>query len=97
LKKEDRIGVNLQSLTPEMASYLGLGRSAKGAVITEVEPGSRGEKAGLRPEDVIIEIDRKPVEGAEEAAQALRAGGKTAHLLKIRRGNASLFITVAAP
>ncbi len=97
LKKEDRVGVNLQSLTPEMAKYLGMGRDAKGAVITEVEPGSRGEKAGLRPEDVIIEVDRKPVGGAEDAAQALRAGGKTGHLLKIRRGNASLFITVPAP
>jgi serine protease Do len=97
LQKEDKIGVNLQSLTPEMSSYLGLGRDAKGAVVTEVEPGSRGAKAGLRAEDVIIEIDRKPVASAEEAAQALHAGEKAAHLLKIRRGGASLFITVAAP
>jgi serine protease Do len=96
LQKEDKIGVNLQSLTPEMSSYLGLGRDAKGAVVTEVEPGSRGAKAGLRAEDVIIEIDRKPVASAEEAAQALHAGEKAAHLLKIRRGGASLFITVAA-
>jgi len=96
LKKEDRIGVNLQSLTPEMAGYLGLGRDAKGAVVTEVEPGSRGAKSGLRPEDVIMEIDRKPVAGAEEAAEALHAGGKAGHLLKIRRGPSSLFITVTA-
>jgi serine protease Do len=93
VQKEDKIGVNLQSLTPEMSSYLGLGRDAKGAVVTDVESDSRGAKAGLRPEDVIVEIDRKPVTSAEEAAQALHAGGKAAHLLKIRRGGASLFIT----
>jgi serine protease Do len=95
VQKEDKIGVNLQSLTPEMSSYLGLGRDAKGAVVTEVEPDSRGAKAGLRPEDVIVEIDRKAVASAEEAAQALHGGGKPAHLLKIRRGGSSIFITIA--
>lgn len=94
VQKDDRIGVNLQSLTPEMSSYLGLGRDAKGAVVTDVEADSRAAKAGLRPEDVIVEVDRKPVASAEDAAQALHAGGKAAHMLKIRRGGASLFLSV---
>ena len=94
--EKDRIGVNLQSLTPDMAGYLGLGRDAKGAVVTEVESGSRAAKAGLAPEDVIVEVDRKAVVSAEDAVQLLRAHGKAAHLLKIHRGGTSIFITIAA-
>jgi serine protease Do len=93
-QKEDRIGLNIQSLTPEMAKYLGLGRDIKGAVVTEVEPDSRAAKAGLRPEDVIVEIDHRPVPGADEAIEALRSGGKAGHLFKIRRGGKSLFVPV---
>jgi len=92
--KKDRIGVQLQTLTPDMSNYLGLGPDGKGAVVTEVEPGSRAAKAGLRPEDLIIEVNRKLVASAEEAVAALQAGGKRAHLLKIRRAGAMLFITI---
>ena len=94
VQKEDRIGLNLQSLTPEMAGYLGLGRDTKGAVVTEVESDSRAARAGLRPEDVIIEVNHKPVAGADDAVQALRSPGKSGHLFKIRRGGKSLFLAV---
>jgi serine protease Do len=95
--KKDTIGVNLQTLTPEMSGALGLAPDAKGAVVTEVEQNSIAAKAGLQPEDLIVEIDRKSVAGAEDAVTALHAGGKASHLLKIRRGGLVLFITVAVP
>jgi serine protease Do len=95
--RKDKIGVDVQTLTPEMAGALGLGPSAKGAVITEVEPGSRAAHAGLRPEDLIIEIDRKPIASAEDAVAALGSGGKGAHLLKVRRGSTMIFVTIPAP
>jgi serine protease Do len=94
--KKERIGVALQTLTPEMASAFGLAPDTKGAVVTDVESGSIAAKAGVKSEDLIVEIDRKPVAGAEEAAAALHAGGKT-HLLKVRRGGNYLFLTVQAP
>jgi serine protease Do len=95
--QKDRIGVDLQTLTPEMAGALGLGPSIKGAIITEVERNSRAARAGLRPEDVIVEIDRKPIASAQDAVTALAKGGKTAHLLKVRRAGTVLFVTIPAP
>jgi len=95
--KKEKIGVHLQTLTPEMASALGLAPDAKGAVVTDVQPNSVAAKAGLRPEDLIVEIDRRPVVGAEEASLALHAGGKPTHLLKVHREGTFLFVTVAAP
>jgi serine protease Do len=92
--EKDKVGVHLQDLTPEMARMLGLDAQAKGAVVSGVEPNSRAAKAGLRAEDVIVEIDRKPVANAEGAVNALRAGGKAAHLLRVRRGDTFRFVTI---
>jgi serine protease Do len=66
-------------------------------VVSEVEPGSRAAKAGLRPEDLIVEIDRKPIASAEDAVAALRSGGKTTHLLKVRRAGTVLFVPLPSP
>jgi S1-C subfamily serine protease len=76
---------------------LGLPADAKGAVVTEVERNSRAAKAGLVPEDVIVEINRKPVADTEGAVAALKAGAKGSLLLKIRRGQTSRFVTIPAP
>jgi serine protease Do len=67
-----RVGVRLQTLTPEVAQALGRSGNTRGAVVTEVAPGSLAEHAGLHAGDVILEIDRKAVATADEAAQILR-------------------------
>jgi serine protease Do len=95
--EKDKIGVHLQTLTSDMARLLGMDPNAKGAVVSGVEPDSRAAKAGLRAEDVIVEIDRKPIASAEQAVEILRAGVKDAHLLRVRRGDAFRFITIPAP
>lgn len=91
---QDRIGLSMQTLTPDLAKALGLDDKVKGAVVTEVLPGSRAAKAGLKAEDVILEIDRKPVGSSEDAATSLRANSKSSHLLRIRRGTETQFVTI---
>jgi serine protease Do len=92
--EKDKIGVQVQTLTPDMARMLGMDPKSKGAVVSGVDPDGRAAKAGLRAEDVIVEIDRKPVTSAEEAVGALRAGGKPGHLLRVRRGDTFRFVTI---
>jgi serine protease Do len=90
-------GAHLQDLTPELSRFLGMPADSKGAVVTEVEAGSRAAKAGLRAEDVIVEVNRKPVSTAAEAAAALREA-KGAVVLRIRSGRGpARFITIPAP
>ncbi len=58
--KRGRIGVAVQSVTPDIALAVGLPQ-VSGAMIGSVEKGSPAEHAGLKSGDVIIEMDGKPV------------------------------------
>jgi serine protease Do len=55
------LGVSIQPLTPELAKSFGLGES-KGALIASVSPGSPAERAGVKPGDVIVAYNGKPVD-----------------------------------
>jgi serine protease Do len=51
-----RIGVAVQEVNQKLASTFGLG-TPHGALISAVEPKSPGERAGLKPGDVITSVD----------------------------------------
>ena len=93
---KDALGVALQDLVPDISGFLGMPKDTRGAVITEVEPGSRAAKAGLQAEDAILEINRKPVTSASEAVAAIRANPGAPLILKVRRGSATRLVTVPA-
>jgi serine protease Do len=57
------LGVTIQEVSPELAKQFGL-KNARGALVSDILEGSPAEKAGITRGDVIIEVDRKPVENA---------------------------------
>jgi serine protease Do len=87
-----RLGLSLQSLTPSLAQSLGLPSGTRGAAIADVAPGSPAERAGLQAGEVIVEVDRKKIESADEAISALRGGGN--HLLRVRGNAGTRFVTL---
>lgn len=89
-----RMGLGLQTLTPEIATSLGLPANTHGAVITEVADGSAAEKAGLKEGEVIVEVDRKPISSAEDAVSALKAPRNGGHLIRVRGPSGARFVTV---
>ena len=56
-------GVTSQDLTPEMARALKVNTS-QGAAVVDVAAGSAAEKAGLKPADVVVAINGRPVKGS---------------------------------
>jgi serine protease Do len=60
----------------------------KGAAVASVKPGSPAEDAGLTAGDVILEVNRHPVEGAEGFASQVHSvpAGKDILLLVWSRG-----------
>ena len=60
-----RLGVGVQEVTQSLARSFGLDRP-RGALVSQVEPGSPAEKAGLKPGDVIVAFNGKPIEQSNQ-------------------------------
>jgi membrane-associated protease RseP (regulator of RpoE activity) len=54
------------SVTADVAEQLGLPRDTRGVLVTDIDPGSPAEKAGLKRTDVILSLDGHPVNSAED-------------------------------
>ncbi|UPG89513.1 Do family serine endopeptidase [Luteibacter aegosomaticola] len=63
--RRGNLGVEVQDITPRIASALGL-KDTQGAVVTGVTAGSPADGAGLQTGDVLTAIDGKPVRSAQE-------------------------------
>lgn len=66
-----KLGVKLQSLTPELAKKFHL-RVAGGLVVTEIEIGGPAHKSGLRQLDVIIQLGRLRLNKEEHLARLIK-------------------------
>lgn len=87
-------GVAVADLDPQARQQLRLPTTLKGAVVTDLEPNSAAAEAGLRPGDVILEINRKPVKSAEEAVKLTEKGADKRTLLRVWRNGGSSFVVV---
>jgi serine protease Do len=92
-QESGRFGLSVEPLTPETARERGVSATS-GVLVAEVVPGSRAADAGLRPGDVIEQVDRKPVTSVEELRSALSSGDRPAVLL-VHRGASTVFVTMA--
>lgn len=94
--KVDRLGLQVDTLTKEVADQLGL-QAGEGVVITEVAPGSLADRAGLSTGMVITQVNRKPVKSVEDFKKALDAQPVSKGvLLLIRTPEGSRFVAIRA-
>jgi serine protease Do len=82
------LGVSIQPLTPELAKSFGIAEP-KGVLVASVADGSPAERAGVKPGDVIVRYDGKPVDSprALPPLVANTAVGKTVELTVVRDGS----------
>lgn len=74
------LGVRIQTIDAEMAKALDTNVSS-GALITNIEPQSAAENAGLEVGDIIVEVNKKKVDDASELRNSiglLRSGDEVA-------------------
>src|SRR5262245_37241798 len=84
-----QLGVTVQAVTSEMAQSLGL-KEVRGAVVSDVSPGSPAEKAGVKRGDVIVSVDGVNVDDGNTLRNRIASTrpGSTVALGLVRDGSA---------
>ena len=94
-KSQERIGVALAPLSPELRGQLDVPDGTRGVVVRNVEPGSPADQAGVEAGDVIVGVGDKQVTSPSEAANAIRGATKDhAVALRIIRNGEPMFVGV---
>ena len=91
---EDRFGMSTQDLTPEIARGLGL-KNSDGVLISDVEPDSIAQEAGIKRGDVILELNSRPITSANDfKVKTSEIKPNVPMLLLVRRAEGTIFLTL---
>ncbi|MFW2366676.1 MAG: DegQ family serine endoprotease [Desulforhopalus sp.] len=92
----DKYGLTLQELTEELAEKFEY-KPGSGLIISNVEPGSPAETAGLKPGQLVEEINREKVSSLKDLQKILERTSESGKiLLRVRSGNYSSYVVLAA-
>jgi serine protease Do len=83
-----KLGVTVRSLTQDQVERLGL-TAGRGVIVTEVKPDSFADDIDMRPGDIILQINRHPVNSEDEFRKftaQLKSGQDVAFLVRRGRG-----------
>lgn len=91
---KNELGINVQELTRSLAERFNIDYDTEGVIITEVERGSRGDEAGLRPGDVIVRAGSEDITTIKEFRRLSNPEDRDILLLLVKRGNVSRYYTL---
>lgn len=89
----DETAVAAEQLHPALQGATLTPSEGGGIAITELEEDSMAARYGLRKDDVVVAVNRKPVNSVSELRSALDAADGVV-ALNIRRGNSSLYLVL---
>jgi serine protease Do len=90
-----RYGMTVAPLTPDVAREMGV-RAKSGLVVEQVAPASPASEAGIREGDVIVEVNRQPVNNLAQFQDAVKSNGTRPALLLINRQGNEIFLALSA-
>ena len=96
-KEESAWGISVQELTPQLQQQLDLEPGTTGVVVSNIQAGSPADSAGLRPGDVITEVNRQPVRNLADFRQALQRVTEGENLLLLVQRGGGAFYAVLTP
>ncbi len=88
-------GLVVRQLTPDLAQRYGYDKTERGVLVIKVEAGSMAADSGVKPGDIILQINQQNVATMEEYKKmASKIKGEERILLLLRRKGQDLFVTV---
>jgi len=100
--KQSKFGVTVRKVTPEMADRLDM-PVGKGVIVQDVKPNSFAEDVNLGRGDIILEVNKQPVNSEEEFAKiesSLKSGQDVVFLVRSRgssRQDGTIFLAGTLP
>lgn len=86
------LGVAIQDLTQDLSEYYGT-KQGQGVLVTEVFQGDPAEKAGIRAEDIIVDVNGQPIKSSRELTRIIAdfSVGDTIKIKVLRNGMEKTF------
>jgi serine protease Do len=100
--KPSKFGVTVRKVTPEMADRLDMA-AGKGVIVQDVKPGSFAEDVNLARGDIILEVNKQPVNSEEDFAKvesSMKSGQDVVFLVRQRgssRQDGTIFLAGTLP
>ena len=100
--KPSKFGVTVRKVTPEMADRLDI-PSGKGVIVQDVKPGSFAEDVNLNRGDIILEVNKQPVNSEDDFAKiesTMKSGQDVVFLVRQRgtsRQDGTIFLAGTLP
>jgi serine protease Do len=100
--KESKLGLTVRPLTPDLADRLDMA-AGKGVIVQDVKGGAFADDIGLNRGDVILEINKQPVNTADDFTRiesSLKSGQDVVFLVRPRgagRQDGTIFIAGTLP
>ena len=94
--QESKFGITVRSITPDMANRFQL-PNTKGVIVQDVKPDGFGDTVGLSRGDVILEINKQPVNSEDDFQKVesqMKSGQDVVFLVRPRgtRDNTTVFM-----
>ena len=91
------LGMALAEINDQTRMQYNLPRDARGLLVVQMDAEGGAAKQGVRPGDIILDVNQAPVNTVDDVNTALDGAKKAGHanaLIRIQRGDAVQFITV---
>jgi serine protease Do len=100
--KESRLGITVHGITSDMAGRLDI-PAGKGVIVQDVKPGTFADDSGVNRGDVILEINKQPVNSEDDfnrIQSSLKSGQDVVFLVRQRgagRQDGTIFLAGTLP
>jgi serine protease Do len=89
-----KLGMEIDNLTPDLAKQLGFSSKEEGVVIVKVKPGSPAAMVGLRPGFLIQAVNHRKVSNVSDFNDVISQTENKRVLLLVRQGNMTRFYSI---
>lgn len=96
-KDVDTLGMKLSAITPELRQQFDFGEDVSGVVVTEVDGDGSAAEKGIRPGDIVVEVQQEAVTSPQQVldkVKAVQKENKRSVLLLLQRAGEKRFVAV---